>query len=361
MALYLSWFSFASVWPDLNYSLKHASNLRRPDMVGFGLEALKFWDKHGLKAAMDFAKASRSTLYNWRKALADSRKLDKRYGRASLKALDPKSTRPQHCRTTTWSPLVVSFIRTAVTNHPELGKQKIRCMLKRHLERPGQSLLLVSESTVGRILTKLRQAGKLPGKERLSYYARTGKLRTHKKRHTKKLRRKDLGMRINRPGDLVQIDGIEGYWLGKHYYIVNAIDYVFGKVVSRAMSSKSSAKTADFLSSLSALMGFPIKAIQTDNGSEYAARFHDMATRLGIKHCFNYVKKPIYNGKVERFNRTLQDALFYATDLLDYLATDLTKAQAQIDSYLEFYNNDRPHISLDFKTPNEILLQYQVA
>ena len=234
-------------------------------------------------------------------------------------------------------------------------------MLKRHLERPGQSLLLVSESTVGRILTKLRQAGKLPGKERLSYYARTGKLRTHKKRHTKKLRRKDLGMRINRPGDLVQIDGIEGYWLGKHYYIVNAIDYVSGKVVSRAMSSKSSAKTADFLSSLSALMGFPIKAIQTDNGSEYAARFHDMATRLGIKHCFNYVKKPIYNGKVERFNRTLQDALFYATDLLDYLATDLTKAQAQIDSYLEFYNNDRPHISLDFKTPNEILLQYQVA
>lgn len=86
-----------------------------------------------------------------------------------------------------------------------------------------------------------------------------------------------------------------------------------------------------------------------------------MATRLGIKHCFNYVKKPIYNGKVERLNRTLQDALFYATDLLDYLATDLTKAQAQIDSYLEFYNNDRPYISLGFKTPNEILLQYQVA
>lgn len=37
--------------------------------------------------AMDYAGISRVTFYNWRKALSDSRKLDKRCGRARLKAL----------------------------------------------------------------------------------------------------------------------------------------------------------------------------------------------------------------------------------------------------------------------------------
>lgn len=54
MALYLRWFSLASIWPDLHYSLKHTSNLRRPDIVSFRLKALEFWDKHVLAAAIDY-------------------------------------------------------------------------------------------------------------------------------------------------------------------------------------------------------------------------------------------------------------------------------------------------------------------
>lgn len=108
-------------------------------------------------------------------------------------------------------------------------------------------------------------------------------------------------------------------------------------------------------------MGFPIKAIQTDNGSEYTARFHEMADKLGIKHCFNYVKKPIYNGKIEQFNRTIQEALSYNADFLYDVVDDPERAQATIDNYLDFYNNNRPHASLNFRTLNEFLLQYQLA
>lgn len=36
-----------------------------------------------------------------------------------------------------------------------------------------------------------------------------------------------------------------------------------------------------------------------------AALFHTKVQEMGIIHCFNYVRKPIYNGKIERFNRTL--------------------------------------------------------
>lgn len=361
MALYLNWFSLTSVLPDLNYSLKHTSNLRRPDIVSSRLKALEFWEKHGLAAAMDYAGVSRATFYNWRKALSDSRKLDKRCGRARLKALDPKSTKPLKCKSANWPPMVVSFIEQTSLSHPELGKQKLYHLLRRYLEDLGQTELLVSESTVGRILKQLREHGRLSSKDKLSYNARTNRLSIRKKHSIKKLRRKDLGFKVKQPGDLVQIDGVEGHWLGKHYYIINAIDYASSKAVSCLLVNKSSAKTAEFLRDLSALMGFPIKAIQTDNGSEYTARFHEMADKLGIKHCFNYVKKPIYNGKIERFNRTIQEALSYSTDFLYDVVDDPERAQATIDSYLGFYNNDRPHASLNFRTPNEFLLQYQLA
>ena len=124
-----------------------------------------------------------------------------------------------------------------------------------------------------------------------------------------KLRRNALPYKIKQPGDLVQIDGVEGYHLGHHYYVINAIDYISGKATSAVLANKSSLSTANFLRELNARLGFKAKAIQTDNGSEYAAKFHQAAERLGIKHCFNYVKKPIYNGKVERFKTVLSKRL----------------------------------------------------
>ena len=90
MALYTNTHSLASLLPNLNYSLKHTSDLRHPEVVQFRISCLEFWNKHGLAAALDYAGVSRSTLYAWRKALKDSQQLDRRMGRASLKALGPK-------------------------------------------------------------------------------------------------------------------------------------------------------------------------------------------------------------------------------------------------------------------------------
>lgn len=36
------------------------------------LEALEFWEEHGLEAALDFHKALRRTLYNWRRQHLES-------------------------------------------------------------------------------------------------------------------------------------------------------------------------------------------------------------------------------------------------------------------------------------------------
>ena len=357
MAVYMNWHSLASTIKNLEYSNKHTSSLNNPEEVSRRIEALEFWAKHGLNPAIDHAGVSRSTLYSWRHKLDSSRKHD-RMGRASLKALDPKSTRPKHCRRADWDKKIVTLLTELATKHPELGRQPLYYMLRRRLTANGQLDKLVSISTIGRILRRLRQSGRLPSKVRLALNGRTGRLYEIHRRKVAKLRRNALPYKIKQPGDLVQIDGIEGYHLGHHYYVINAIDYVSGKATSAVLANKSSLSTANFLRELNTRLGFKVKAIQTDNGSEYAARFHQASERLKIKHCFNYVKKPIYNGKVERFNRAIQEAIFQNEDFLVNLVEDKQEANRTIESYLDFYNNERPHMSLGFMTPTEFLLQY---
>lgn len=357
MALYTNTHYLTSLFPNLNYSLKHTSNLRYPDVVQFRVKCLEFWSKHGLTAAIDYSGASKSTLYAWRKALNDSKKHD-RMGRASLSSLDPCSTRPRHCKSAQWPPVVVKFIQDTVAKYDFLGKQKVYYMLKHYLVDSKQANLLVSESTVGRILKWLREVGRLPSKDRVRINGRSGKLHVVRRRQrVHKQRRADLPFRIQSPGDLVQIDGIEGFHDGRHYYIINAIDYITGLAVSRVFKTKSTTKTASFLEELPNLLGFSIRAIQTDNGSEYVARFHSRAEAMGITHCFNYVKKPVYNGKVERFNRTLQEALCYDMNFLNDLAYDQMAAQSTIDNFIHFYNYQRPHAAIQHQTPMEYMLK----
>lgn len=368
MSFYTNIKSFTSILPDLNYSLKHTSDLKYPEIVQSRIEALNFWNKHGLDAAVDHTGRSKSTLYLWCKKLEDSRKLDKRMGRASLKAIDPKCRRPKHCKEVNWDKDNITYIKKQAAKHWGIGRKKLHQQLSRRYRNGVKQGKCPSESTVGRILNWLRSTGRVVYCERLSFNARTGKLHILKRKITKKLRRKDLPFKVKYPGDLVQIDGIEGHYLGKHFYILNCIDYISEKAYSIIIPNKSSVSTAKVLASLTKIFGFNIKAIQTDNGSEFAARFHEMASSLGVKHCFNYVKKPIYNGKVERFNRTLQQELFHNLDFQECLVEDKPLAQKLINNFLDYYNNERPHSTLEQKdasnktihlTPNEYVLQWQ--
>ena len=142
----MNWHSLASTIKNLEYSNKHTSSLNNPEEVSRRIEALEFWRKHGLNPAMDHAGVSRSTLYSWRHKLDSSRKRD-RMGRACLKALDPKSTRPKHCRRADWDKEVVELLVRLATKHPELGRQPLYYMLRRHLTADGQLDKLVSIST----------------------------------------------------------------------------------------------------------------------------------------------------------------------------------------------------------------------
>src|SRR3989338_2743903 len=93
------------------------------------------------------------------------------------------------------------------------------------------------------------------------------------------------------------------------------------------------------------------KCVMTDHGSQYYAnkasileqntQFRIVLNALGIKHYVARVNRPQTNGKVERF-------------FLTYKTEYATKSFTTVKDYVRHYNEERPHMSLGFKTPQQV-------
>lgn len=349
-----------------DYVDKHTSRLRYKDIVEKRIKILKFWDEYGLEAALEYArdlyphcKCSRATLYRWRKALVTSGSRD-RMGRCRLSAIDPKSTRPVRCRLPNDYAELYEPIRNLLNQHSTLGKNKVHRILQ-NMVKKGKLILtklehIPSVSTIGRIIRAMRELGRLPNRQNISFYARTGKMHVVAKRKRKKLRRE--GYIPQKPGDLVQMDGVITYCYNRRVYILNAIDYVSERAISVILPSNKSCYTAEVLKAIDKRFGFTIKHIQTDNGSEFMDKFAEMMERLDKTHFYNYVKKPMWNGKVERFNRTLQEEWLADPDIQVLIADDRDKANNELQKYMDWYNSERPHQSIDYMTPDEYVVYF---
>ncbi|TXS34216.1 integrase core domain-containing protein, partial [Streptomyces sp. gb1(2016)] len=85
----------------------------------------------------------------------------------------------------------------------------------------------------------------------------------------------------------------------------------------------------------------------TDNGSCYKSTLFTQAlTADGIAHRRIRPYRPQTNGKVERFNRTLQEEWAY---LRPYTSND--ERTAALADFLHSYNHHRCHTALDGKPP----------
>jgi len=93
--------------------------------------------------------------------------------------------------------------------------------------------------------------------------------------------------------------------------------------------------------------GIPLLRILTDRGTEYcgAREHHEFQLYLAIEdidHSKTKAKSPQTNGICERFHRTMQDE-FYAIAFRKKIYTSIDELQADVDIWLEYYNNQRPH------------------
>ncbi len=92
------------------------------------------------------------------------------------------------------------------------------------------------------------------------------------------------------------------------------------------------------------------KIIRTDQGPEFRSRsFQKFLQKYGIRHEFIEKGSPWQNGNLESFNGKFRDECLNRN-----LFENIPQTKEVIVKYRKFYNTERPHSSLDGKSPSEV-------
>lgn len=148
---------------------------------------------------------------------------------------------------------------------------------------------------------------------------------------------------IDKPGVGVQMDIKYVYEKGIRKYQFSVFDPYTEMYYFKVFNTKKSKNAIDTFKKAQKYFKFKILSIQTDNGSEFRGYFHGWLDRQNIPHYFIPKKSPWWNGKVERVHRTMDEE--YYQNVHRVWKTPL--------QWLEYYNNERLHLSLDGMTPVE--------
>ncbi len=94
--------------------------------------------------------------------------------------------------------------------------------------------------------------------------------------------------------------------------------------------------------------------IRMDNGSEFTSRrFLAWCAEQKIEMVHIRPGKPVENAHSESFNGRLREEFLNVTQF-----QHLWDAQAKTQSWFQHYNCERPHSSLDYRTPQEFVRDY---
>lgn len=192
-------------------------------------------------------------------------------------------------------------------------------------EHLKQEKVIVSLSTVKRVLSRYGALKKRsPWKKRRIYPIRPD---------------------IAKQGDLVELDTI--HFVDRHgvrSYVYTAID-VYSRYGFAMLSKKANTHASlRFLKKVREYFSFSISCIQTDNGPEFSKFFTD---NCRTKHRHIHPRSPNENGHLERFNRTIQEEI-PKHNLCIFIKEDVSR-------FLEYYNTERMHVGIKFKTPKEMI------
>ena len=291
----------------------------------FRQRVLKYSFKKGVSEAARRYHISRKTIYVWRK----------RYD-GTWKSLVERSHRPHH--------------------HPNEHTAEEKEMILRRYPRYKNDLI--------RLWDSLRKSGYTR-----SYTSMLRVIRKWVKPEIKKrsARKNQPYQRAEYPGQKVQIDvkyvPTRCVTNGKKYYQYTAIDECTRFCYRELYEEHSTYSSEKFLNNLLKVFPFPIREIQTDNGSEWttALRSKDQQSRTlfeqGLeRHDIIYhrirIATPRHNGKVERQHRA-DERRFYAKIRM----YSLEDGREQLRRY-NLLSNSIPKVCLRYKSPNEVLMEY---
>jgi len=271
---------------------------------------------------------SRATLYRWLK----------RFDPKGLISLREQSRRPRRVRRPLWSRQLVRAVKELREEYPRWGKDKLVVLVRGW----GHE---ASTSTVGRILRDLKQKGELKEPKRRNISAKRKSRRPYGVR-------KPGDYRVERPGDLVQVDTLDIRpfpWVTLKQFTARDVISRWDVIEARWRATSTTAK--EFIETLEQRMPFRVKALQVDGGSEFYSDFEGECQRRKIRLFVLPPKSPKLNGCVERAHRTHTEE-FYEVYEVPWNVADLNP---RLQEWEYVYNCIRPHQALNYKTPLQFL------
>jgi transposase InsO family protein len=170
-----------------------------------------------------------------------------------------------------------------------------------------------------------------------------------------------------RPGDLLHLDikGMsrfgqvslrgDGRLRGKKEHpgflaLHVAVDDHSRMAFTQMLADQKAETTIGFLNSaveFFARHGIGVRALLTDNGSSYRShQFRHACRQMQLKHLRTRPYTPRTNGKAERFIQTALREWAYAKHW-----TDSNERDAHLQPWVDYYNHQRPHGSLNYNPP----------
>ena len=93
---------------------------------------------------------------------------------------------------------------------------------------------------------------------------------------------------------------------------------------------------------------FKVVFLQTDNGLEFQKRFDEMLQNMNIKHHFIHKSTPNENAVIERSFRTDEEEFYFR---IRHRPEHYDELRDLYREFLHYYNHERLHMGIDFKTP----------
>ncbi|MBI5452465.1 DDE-type integrase/transposase/recombinase [Candidatus Gottesmanbacteria bacterium] len=294
-------------------------------------KVLVFWEKHGIRAAIDAFGVKRRTLFYW-KSLFEK-------GGRKPEALSEKKTIPKTKRRRIWPYEIRAEIKRLRQEHPNLGPEKTYPLLLSFCQE--NNLKCPKPRTIARIITDDPEKMRV-FPQRISHF---GKIKPIKRQ---KVLRKPKDFKPGYPGHLVALDTIEKIIHGCRRYVITFEDIYTRFSFAWATKSHASKAAEEFFELC--LKVFPLSFnflyVLTDNGSEFKKHFAERLKELYLIHYHIYPKTPQMNSHLERFNRTIQDEFI---DYYSYLLINPDEFNRKLMDYLIFYNTERVHFAFQNK------------
>lgn len=205
--------------------------------------------------------------------------------------------------------------------------EEVICEIARHHPFKGPEWIMdhlsvkIDQSTIYRILKR----------KGVRYY--------HDYKHK---RRKKKAYCLSWPGQELQLDTCHPFGYSRKTIVYDSIDDCSRWVFARVMGGKSQESTITFLKELIKKAPFTIRAIRTDQGTEFGTKVTTFLKENNIEHKKNPPYTPQHNGKIERYHRTFKEE----EALLWPFSAPLPELNYRLRLWLDFYNNRKKHTGL---------------